>query len=45
MARKKARGDWMEPGNEDEQKPAREGTAEACWIKVQHIGVSGGVNL
>ncbi|HVX81216.1 MAG TPA: hypothetical protein VHB23_07550 [Devosiaceae bacterium] len=40
----KAHGDWMELGNADEQKPAREGTVEA-WARSPDNPVGGWYGL
>lgn len=40
----KARGDWMELGNADEQKPAKEGTVEA-WARAPDNPVGGWYGL
>ena len=40
----KAHGDWMELGNADEQKPAKEGTVEA-WARSPDNPVGGWYGL
>ena len=40
----KARGDWMELGNADEQKPAKDGTVEA-WARAADNPVGGWYGL
>ncbi|HWB90047.1 MAG TPA: hypothetical protein VG872_12680 [Acidimicrobiia bacterium] len=40
----KDRGDWVELGNADEQKPAKEGTVEA-WARSEGNPIGGGYGL
>ena len=40
----KEHGDWMEPGNADEQKPAKEGSVEA-WARSEDNPIGGWYGL